>query len=347
MTKAAWRVTLPFLLLVAPAAQLWAQARWTPHTVGTSAEFRGLHAVTADIVWASGVGGVVAHTANGGSSWRVDTIPGAERLFLVDVHARNEREAWVVGTAFEGSSAGRIFHTTDGGRTWTTQYADSTAGIFLDGVAFVDARRGVAFGDPLDGRLLVLVTTDAGATWRRVGAESLPPVGAGEAAFAASGTSITARGREIWIGTGGGAVARVFHSPDGGDTWRVFDTPAKGAASKGIFGLAFGDGGTGVAVGGDYQQRDASAENLLLTADGGKTWRVAGSGGLSGIQYGVAYAGKSALVSTGPPSSAISTDGGASWARLEGPGYNTVSCAGALSACWAAGTRGRIARLSP
>ena len=317
-----------------------------PQRTGATAEFRGLHAVNSRVVWASGLGGVVAHTADGGSSWRVDTIPGAERLFLVDVHALDDRVAWVAGTAFEGASAGRIFHTTDGGRTWTTQFADSTAGVFLDGMAFVDAWRGVVFGDPLDGRLLVLVTTDAGATWRRID-DGLPAVDTGEAAFAASGTSITARGREIWIGTGGGPVARVFHSPDGGATWHAVDTPASGGTSKGIFGLAFGEGGTGVAVGGDYRQRTVSSQNLLLTADGGRTWRLAASPGLVGIQYGVAFAGGRSFISTGPPGSAISSDGGASWTGLDGTGYNTVSCAGALSLCWAAGTQGRVARLSP
>ena len=346
MTKCRRDFTL-LLLLAAPISALSAQTRWTPQQTGTAAEFRGLHAVSSRVVWASGLGGVVARTADGGSSWQVDTIPGADRLFLVDIHALDDRVAWVAGTAFEGASAGRIFHTKDGGRTWTTQFADSTTGIFLDGVAFVDARQGVVFGDPLDGRLFVLVTTDAGTTWRRVAGDRLPAVKTGEAAFAASGTSITAQGREIWIGTGGGPIARVFHSPDGGATWHAFDTPAKGGTSKGIFGLAFGDGGTGVAVGGDYQQRAASSENLLLTVDGGRTWRIVAHEGLAGIQYGVAFAGGRAFIATGPPGSAISPDGGASWSRLDGPGYNSVSCAGTMSSCWAAGTQGRIARLSP
>jgi photosystem II stability/assembly factor-like uncharacterized protein len=103
----------------------------------------------------------------------------------------------------------------------------------------------------------------------------------------------------------------------------------------------------GVAVGGDYQQRAVSHENLLLTADGGRTWRVATHDGLAGIQYGVAFAGGRSFIATGPPGSAMSRDVGVSWARLDGPGYNTVSCAGALSSCWAAGTQGRVARLSP
>ncbi len=332
------------LLLAGFPASLAGQARWLPSSTGTTAEFRGLHAVSERVVWASGKGGVVARTGDGGRSWSVDTIPGASALFLVDIHALDDRVAWVAATAFEGLSAGRVFHTTDGARSWTVRYADSTPGIFLDGIAFLDARTGVVFGDPLGGAFLVVRTIDGGATWRPV---SGIRADSGEAAFAASGTSISARGRDIWIGTGGGPRARVLHSRDAGESWAAIPTPASGGASKGIFGLAFGEDGAGVAVGGDYQKRDASAENLLITGDGGRTWRLEESPGLAGIQYGVAHAGGRTFVATGPPGSAISTDAGRTWVRIAGPGFNTVSCAGAASRCWAAGTGGRIARLAP
>lgn len=338
------RSPLPILLLLlAAASPAGAQARWNPSATGTAAEFRGLHAVGPDVVWAAGRGGVVAHTADAGASWRVDTIPGAERLFLVDVHALDDRAAWVAGTAFEGAALGAIFHTADGGRTWTRQYADSTPGIFLDGLAFLDPKRGVAFGDPIGGRFVILTTENGGATWTP--SEGAPAALQGEAAFAASGTAIVAQPGGIWIGTGGGPRARVLHSADGGRTWTGFETPATGGASKGLFGLALGTGGTGIAVGGDYRRPAASAENLLLTADGGRTWRVGSSEGLAGIQYGAAHAGGDGFVSAGPPGSALSLDGGRTWTRIDGPGFNTVSCAGSLAACWAAGTDGRIARL--
>lgn len=340
-------ITALVVALVSLPSALAAQARWIPTTSGTTAEFRGLHAVSERVVWASGSGGVVARTDDAGTSWRVDSIPGAGRLFLVDIHALDATTAWVVGTAFEGASEGRIFHTADGGRTWTAQHVDSTPGIFLDGLAFLDARRGVVFGDPLDGRIVLLTTPDGGTTWRRVPPERAPALEPGEAGFAASGTAMIARNGQLWIGTGGGPVARVLHSADGGARWQVYPTPAQGGSSKGVFGVAIGNGGSGVAVGGDYRRRDVSTENLLLTSDGGRTWQVVSSPGLAGIQYGVAFAGARTFVATGPPGSALSQDGGRSWTAIEGPGFNTVSCAGATGRCWAAGTRGRIARLAP
>lgn len=298
------------------------------------------------VVWAAGRGGVVAHTANGGVAWAVDSIPGAGSLFLIAVRALDTRTAWVLGTAFSGPSLGRIYQTTDGGRTWMVQYENALAGVFFDGMAFWDAHHGIAFSDPLDGKFLIVTTADGGQRWTPVPIYGIPPAVTGEAAFAASGTAIAVNGSsEVWIATGGGAHARVFHSADRGGSWTVRETPATGASAKGIFGIAIGADGRGVAVGGNYQQPDWSDENLLLTDDRGRTWRLASSTGLLGVQYGVVHAGGSRYLSAGPTGSAYSSDGGITWTRFEGVGYNTVSCAAGV--CWAAGTDGRIGKLTP
>src|SRR6202050_354664 len=57
----------------------------------------------------------------------------------------------------------------------------------------------------------------------------------------------------IWFATGGKA-ARVFHSPDRGQTWQVFNTPiVHGPDSAGIFSISFRDPLHGVIAGGDYK----------------------------------------------------------------------------------------------
>jgi len=78
----------------------------------------------------------------------------------------------------------------------------------------------------------------------------------------------------IWFATGG-KVARVFHSPDRGQTWQVFDTPIlHGPDSAGIFSIAFRDAEHGVIAGGDYKRPRDDGPNLAFTNDGGKTWSL-------------------------------------------------------------------------
>jgi photosystem II stability/assembly factor-like uncharacterized protein len=78
----------------------------------------------------------------------------------------------------------------------------------------------------------------------------------------------------IWFATGG-KTARVFHSPDRGQTWQVFDTPiVHGPDSAGIFSIAFLDATHGVIAGGDYKHPDQDGPNLAFTTDGGKTWTL-------------------------------------------------------------------------
>jgi len=84
----------------------------------------------------------------------------------------------------------------------------------------------------------------------------------------------TAPDPNIWFATGG-KVARVFHSPDRGQTWQVFDTPIlHGSESAGIFSIAFRDPTHGVIAGGDYKHPDQDGPNLAFTNDAGKTWTL-------------------------------------------------------------------------
>jgi photosystem II stability/assembly factor-like uncharacterized protein len=334
-------------LIVVPTA---AAAQWMPQQSNTNAEFRGLVALSPTVVWASGTQGRVAKTTDGGKTWKIDTVSGAASLDLRDIDARTISHAHAMSAGEAEKGQAKIFRTTDG-RTWTKQFDTDEKGVFLDAISFWDARNGIAFGDPIGGRLFLLVTADGGTTWSRVPTESAPAMLPGEAAFAASGTCITVQGTSnVWIGTGGAARARVFRSTDRGHTWTVADTPVQaGGSASGIFSIAFSDAMHGVVVGGQYTAPRAPLDNVALTSDGGKTWRRASGTMPVGYMSGVAFIPETngrSLVAVGLGGTALSNDGGDNWTMVDTLGYNSVAFASKTDG-WAVGPRGRIAKWSP
>ena len=311
---------------------------------GLTTEIRGLHAADSAVVWAGARNGWYARTADGGRSWTADTVPGAGPLFFVDVHAVNAESAYLLGQHFEGGLA-RIYKTVDGGATWTVQFESTHPDIFLDGLAFWTAERGLAFGDPIEGAFVMLRTDDGGATWDRVAPQRIPAPLPGEAAFAASGTAITVHAdRLAWIVTGGGPIARVLLTTDAGHTWAAADTPLAGGRTAGLFAVAFRDALNGLAVGGDYTRPEGVDDNVMVTRDGGRTWTLAGRAEPAGVRWGLAVVpGAGTWIAVGPSGVGTSRDGH-TWIALDAPGFNTVTAAGP-AAVWAAGGDGRVARL--
>ena len=327
-----------------------AGAQWAPQASGTSAEFRGLSAVSPGIAWASGTRGRFVRTTDGGATWMLDSIAGADSLDLRAIVARGASHAWAISSGPAEQGQARIFRTQDGAH-WARVFESTQQGVFLDALAFWDDRHGIALSDPVGGKLFVLVTDDGGSTWTRTATDAAPAVLPGEAAFAASGTCLTVQGASnVWIGTGGGARARVFRSTDRGRTWSVADTPIHaGGASSGIFSVAFSDARHGVVVGGDYAKPKELFDNVAVTSDGGRSWRLSAGPLPRGYMSAVAFVpgtGGRSLVAVGLAGTARSADGGNSWTMVDSVAYNSVAFA-SREAGWASGPRGRIAKWSP
>jgi photosystem II stability/assembly factor-like uncharacterized protein len=341
---------LKLVLSAAFAVPYCVGAQWAPQATGTNAEFRGLAVVSPAVVWASGTRGRVAHTTNGGATWTVDTVPGAAKLDLRDIYAASATRAWTMSAGPAEQGQAEIYRTDDGAR-WTKQFATADSGVFLDAISFWDDRHGIAMSDPVGGRLFILTTSDGGTTWTRVSTDQAPPVLPGEAAFAASGTCLAVQGTSnVWIATGGGARARVFRSTDRGRTWHVSDTPVHaGSSASGIFSVAFSDARHGVVVGGDYTKPNQPFDNVAITDDGGKSWRLARGPMPQGYMSAVAYlpgtSGRT-LVAVGLAGTARSDDSGDSWTMIDSVAYNSVAFASRNDG-WAAGPGGRIAKWKP
>jgi photosystem II stability/assembly factor-like uncharacterized protein len=341
------RLSLVLALCVTATA---ARAQWVPQQSGTDAEFRGLVALSPSVVWASGTRNRVVHSTDGGRTWKLDSIPTGSTLDLRAIAASSATVAWSLSAGPAEQGQAQIFHTEDGAR-WSKQFETTQQGVFLDALAFWDAQHGIALSDPVGGQLFILATDDGGKTWARVAAMGATAVLPGEAAFAASGTCLTVQGESnVWIGTGGGPRARVFRSSDRGRSWTVADTPIHaGNSAAGIFSVAFADAEHGVAVGGEYTKPKQAFDNVAVTSDGGRTWRLAHGplppGYMSAVAYVPATNGRS-LVAVGLAGTATSTDGGEGWAMIDTVAYNSVAFA-SRSDGWAAGPKGRIAKWAP
>jgi photosystem II stability/assembly factor-like uncharacterized protein len=294
--------------------------------------------VSPRVAWIGGTRGTYARTRDGGATWHVNTVPGAEALDFRDVEAFGETTAYLL-SAGPGEHS-RIYKTMDGGQTWTLQFKNTDSRGFYDAFAFWDQRSGIALGDPVDGKAQLLVSEDGGSPWRRLSPDDLPPCLPGEAAFAASGTCLVTQGEsDVWFCTGGAERARVFHSADRGRHWTVRDTPiAAGAPSAGIFSIAFRDRKRGVIVGGDYRKPNERAATTAVTQDGGKTWSLVDPS----LPYrsAVAWTG-TRWIAVGTSGSDWSADDGATWKPIDQQNYNSIAWNGAG---WAVGPGGRVAK---
>src|SRR5665811_1381235 len=161
-------------------AALLAQT-WAPQTSNTRASLRGVSAVDARSVWASGSGDAFLATG--------------------------------------GPSAARIFHSRDRGLSWTVagtpiRHDSPSAGIFS--LAFADPSHGIAVGGDYskdtDDRQNIALTSDGGRSW------SSPP-NAGPKGFRSAVSYVP--GRKLWIVTGtsgsdlsgdGGKTWKLFDS---------------------------------------------------------------------------------------------------------------------------------------
>ena len=230
---------------------------------------------TTKLLWASGTHGTYLRTTDGGNSWRVAQLPGAESLDFRDVEAFSANLAYLL-SAGPGDQS-RIYKTNDAGKNWALQFTNKNPKGFFDCRAFWDRDHGIAVGDPVPDnssklKFELIATEDAGENWKAIPPEHLPPAVEGEGAFAASGTCIAVHGNSnVWFATGG-EVAGCFHSADAGKTSMVADTPiVHGPDSAGIFSIAFRDAIHGVIAGGDYKHPEQDGPNLAHTDDGGAT----------------------------------------------------------------------------
>lgn len=301
-----------FILIFATTAAAQTPRIQYSHTTET---LRGVSAVSRQVAWASGTHGTYLRTTDSGLTWIPAQVPDATSLDFRAVVAFSADEAFLMSSGpgdqsriyhtTDGGKHWRLQFTNTNPKGFfdSMVFWDAKHGVIL-GDPIADENGKLHFE---------LLLTDDGQAWHPIPPAKLPEALESEGAFAASNTCIailhslptemhvsgadgkgTTSGRatsttekdgalapevpahdpNIWLATGG-KTARVFHSPDAGETWQVFNTPIiHGPASAGIFSIAFRDALHGVIAGGDYKRPNEDGPNLAFTSDGGKTWTL-------------------------------------------------------------------------
>lgn len=307
----------------------------------TKTSLRGLSAVSDQVTWVSGSNGSIGKTIDGGLTWKWMKPLGYEGLDFRDIEAFDGKEAIVVNA---GSPA-YILKTSDGGETWIERYKNLDTAIFLDGLSFWDKNNAIIFGDPINNKMQLLITKDAGKSWTDISSNLKTNLTKGEAGFAASGTTIkTLPGGKVWVASGG-TTSNIYFSNDYAKTWQFFKCPIwQGESTTGPFSMDFYDAKNGIVVGGNYVKDKENTNNVLFTTDGGKTWQKPKTP-VSGYRSGVTYISKKILVATGTSGSDISIDGGRNWKSISNKSFNAVQKAKNGNQVILAGERGSIYKL--
>jgi len=308
------------------------------HT-GINSSIRGLSVVDNSIAWLSGGNGIVGITNNGGQTWNFLPIKGFETMDFRSIYAFDDKKAIIANA---GSPA-NILITQDGGQSWQIVYTNEHEAAFLDGVDFWDDQHGTIYGDPINGKMLILRTSDGGLTWHEIG--NAPVLHDGEASFAASGTGIRCIDKDsVFIATGGSS-SRMWISADKGENWTFLTPPIlQGESSQGIFSMAIRRS-TWILVGGDYKNEGFSHQHILYSDDQGQTWKSPDPA-TRGYRESVEYITKNMVVAVGPSGMDISQDGGKTWQPLnEESGFHVVRKARDGDLIIVAGSRGQVAIL--
>ena len=297
------------------------------------------------VVWACGSNGVILRSVDQGKTWKRLHVLSGDALDFRGIVAFDATTAYVMSIG--GGAQSRIYKTADGGASWKLEFTGKRSAFFLDDLVCTSKRRCYGLSDPVDGKFL-LVSTEDGEHWKELSNEQMPAALAGEGVFAASGTSLAIYGKkEIYFGTGGGRVARVFRSPDLGRTWTVAETPvASRNASSGIFSI-IRTGNTIIAVGGDYKNPGRSVRAAAYSVDDGRTWRLAVRQP-GGFRSAVATLSGTSIdnvtIAAGPTGEDISHDRGIHW--ITAGNLNLNALAGTdTNHVWGVGPKGAIARL--
>lgn len=179
-----------------------------------------------------------------------------------------------------GNGAGKVYRTEDGGASWRLVW--SQPGTFVRSLGFVDADHGFLGNVGTDyypgvtDTQPLYETRDGGLTWAPVGPERVEgPAVKGICAIDVVRERRIFQGslvEQVIIHAAGrvGGPGFVMRSVDGGQSWRVLDLRDRVGP---ILDVKFFDARVGLVFAGTHADVERSSALILMTRDGGETWR--------------------------------------------------------------------------
>lgn len=139
--------------------------------------------------------------------------------------------------------------------------------VFFDGIAVQDSFV-FAMGDPVNHEFSLYTSTNFGKDWKQLKGLSAAE---GEAAYAASGTTVQIFGKTLYF-VSGGAVSKLYVGKRWGAKWKSYPIPFSSGEGEGPYSLCVIDAKNLVVVGGNYQFPDRRSKVCFTSKNGGKTW---------------------------------------------------------------------------
>jgi photosystem II stability/assembly factor-like uncharacterized protein len=210
-------------------------AKWQQQSLPSQVNLYAIAFLDARRGYVAGDNGTLLATEDGGANWKAVTLPTQERLTTIIFVGEL---GWVAG------GGGVILHSSDGGRNWGAQASGVSQAI--EELYFLDAQRGWAAG----WIGTILRTTDGGRTWEQVRSSAI--------LWSLSAIYF----RDAKNGWAVGFAGQIVRSRDGGVSWEAQTSPVKSWL-------------TSVAFDGSNRGWVAGDDALLMSADGGETWKPA------------------------------------------------------------------------
>jgi len=350
------------------------QQVWEMQESGTTAGLRGIDSVDGTVAWASGTGGTVLKTVDGGAHWTACAVPDGDKdggtLDFRGVQAFNAKTAFIMSSG--KGKLSRLYETTNGCKSWKKIFVNPDKDGFWDAV-YIGGRHeksndgkvplwldGWLLGDPVNGKFAVFSASNAGRDWSRMKNDGLRADPAKQGAFAASNSSFNAV-----FGSGGSGGAFVYKlksfeiclhcSADEivasrqNDSWVAESVPiGNHTESSGIFSIAarpkarqpYIDDQVLIAVGGDYSKPNDFSNTAAFKLAYDQSWTastIPPHGYRSTVQWSESL---KLWITAGTNGSDISHDDGKTWKPLDDGNWN------ALSLPFVVGPKGRIGRLN-